>query len=92
MEIKKRVTVHVTGRVQGVGYRYFAVHVAKEFGLMGQVRNTHEGGVETVAEGDEVALGGFIKALQRGPHAADVDHSTVHWAEPTNEFTGFQVV
>ena len=90
--MNKRVTVTVTGRVQGVGYRYFAVHVAKEYGLIGQVRNTREGGVEAVAEGEQGALDSFVQALQRGPHAAEVDHSSVDWSDPVNEFTGFQVI
>ena len=90
--MNKRVTVTVTGRVQGVGFRYFAVHVAKEYGLIGQVRNTREGGVEAVAEGEQSALDSFVEALQRGPYSARVEDSSVLWTEPLNEFTGFLVM
>ena len=89
--MNKRVTVTVSGRVQGVGFRYFAVHVAKEYGLIGQVRNTRDGGVEAVAEGEQSALDSFVEALQRGPYPARVENSSVLWTEPLNEFTGFQV-
>ena len=49
----KRVQARVSGRVQGVGFRYYADHVAEQLGLAGTVRNTADGGIEAVAEGDE---------------------------------------
>ena len=51
----KRVQARVSGRVQGVGFRYYADHVAEQLGLAGTVRNTADGGVEAVAEGDEAS-------------------------------------
>ena len=88
----KRVQARVTGRVQGVGFRYYADHVAEQLGLVGTVRNTIDGGVEAVAEGEEPALHQFLAALKRGPHAAEVAEVATAWADPTGEFSGFAVI
>ncbi|MGZ7064800.1 MAG: acylphosphatase, partial [Candidatus Aminicenantales bacterium] len=48
---KARAHVLISGRVQGVAYRYFAEKYAKSFGIMGWVKNLHDGRVEVLAEG-----------------------------------------
>ena len=78
--------------MQGVGYRYYADHVAEQLGLAGTVRNTADGGIEAVAEGDEATLHEFLAALKRGPHAAEVAEVATAWADPTGEFSGFSVI
>lgn len=88
----RRVQARVAGRVQGVGFRYYADHVAEQLGVVGTVRNTSDGGVEAVAEGDEGVLHTFLAALRHGPHAAEVTEVATAWAEPTGEFSGFSVV
>ena len=65
--IKRRVQAQVLGRVQGVGFRFFADHVAEKLGVVGTIRNTRNGGVEAVAEGNEATLHEFLAALRRGP-------------------------
>ena len=64
-----RHTVHYTGRVQGVGFRFTTCHVAAGFDVTGYVKNLRDGRVELVAEGraDEVTrfLGGVAEALGR---------------------------
>lgn len=62
----------VTGRVQGVGFRYFAEVSARELGLRGFVRNLRDGDVEALAEGPADAVQAFEAALRRGPAHADV--------------------
>lgn len=62
----------VTGRVQGVGYRYFVLREAERLGLAGFARNLPDGGVEVVAEGPEEALGELEARLRRGPSFASV--------------------
>ena len=57
----------VSGRVQGVGFRYFVVQVARRAGLVGWVRNLPDGTVECEAEGDRSALEWFLEQLRRGP-------------------------
>jgi len=66
----------VTGRVQGVGFRWSAVREARRLGLRGWVRNTGDGSVEVEAEGAASELGEFLAWLRRGPpgaRVADVD-------------------
>jgi acylphosphatase len=67
----------VAGRVQGVGFRVFVLDAAEAEGLAGWVRNTPDGDVEGVAEGEREALDRFAQRLRRGPAGARVDHVTV---------------
>ena len=62
----------VRGRVQGVGYRYFALGAAERLGVKGFVRNLHSGEVEVHAEGDEQTLQLFRQELETGPWMARV--------------------
>jgi len=62
----------VSGRVQGVGFRYFARQRADRLGVAGFARNLPDGSVEVVAEGDASALQAFEDALRQGPSFAEV--------------------
>jgi acylphosphatase len=62
----------IRGRVQGVGFRYFAQRAAEEFGLRGYVRNLDDGGVEVYALGPEEKLAELARLLHRGPRWAEV--------------------
>jgi len=66
-------TYIVKGRVQGVGYRYFAERCARERGVTGYARNMWDGDVEVVAQGDPKTLDAFGHDLRRGPRSARVD-------------------
>jgi acylphosphatase len=63
---------YISGRVQGVGYRYFAQRCALELGLRGWARNLDDGRVEVYASGTEHQLNEFRGALHTGPRLADV--------------------
>lgn len=63
----------VFGRVQGVGYRYFALRQAELLGIVGFARNHPDGRVEVVAEGAEDALAELEDRLREGPGFAAVD-------------------
>jgi len=67
----------VSGRVQGVGFRYFAQEAALVEGLSGWVRNLPSGDVEVLAEGDAEAVERFSRQLARGPALARVDRVDV---------------
>jgi acylphosphatase len=62
----------VSGRVQGVGFRYFVVREARALGLSGWVRNLVDGAVEIVVRGDDAAVGVLEGRLWQGPPAARV--------------------
>jgi acylphosphatase len=62
----------IAGRVQGVGFRYFAWDSAKREGVTGWVCNMPDGTVEAVAEGDASALDRFEASIRRGPAGARV--------------------
>ncbi len=86
-----RVDMIIKGRVQGVGYRYFTIHHAKELGITGHVKNCPDGTVSVVAEGDEKDLLKFMAHLKEGPAMASVSHISQDWKEPTQSFSGFTV-
>lgn len=81
----------ITGRVQGVFYRANTQKVAGELGLKGWVRNTDDGGVEAVAEGERAALQKLIEWCNHGPPASKVDAVDVSWHTANGEFTTFCV-
>ena len=72
----------IRGRVQGVGFRYFAQRAAEEMGLAGYVRNLDDGRVEVYAIGPEDKLAEFAGLLHRGPRWADVRGVDEQQAEP----------
>ena len=63
----------VSGRVQGVGFRWFVAQLASELGLRGTVQNLADGRVEVIAAGTEAALDRLETALGAGPASARVD-------------------
>ncbi|HEY3640255.1 MAG TPA: acylphosphatase [Xanthobacteraceae bacterium] len=65
--------VVIGGRVQRVGYRAWAEHVALQRGLEGWVRNRRDGTVEAVFAGPASVVEGMIEACRRGPPGAQVD-------------------
>ena len=62
----------LSGRVQGVGFRFFAERAARSFGVKGWVRNLPDGRVETVVEGEEDAVTRYLEKVGRGPFAGSV--------------------
>jgi acylphosphatase len=81
----------VSGRVQGVGFRYFVIRSAQPLAVRGYTRNTEEGQVEVVAQGSRGALDQLLTALRRGPSAAEVEQVETNWRQPTSHFSGFHI-
>lgn len=88
---QKRLSARIHGRVQGVGFRFFVIDAARELGVVGYVRNTSDGGVEVVAEGEEGLLARLLGLLREGPRAAHVTHVDVSWEAPTGAYDRFSV-
>jgi len=64
------VRIRVSGRVQGVGYRYFTQRNADLLGIKGWVRNIPGGGVEAVLEGERQTVGELLNLMKSGPSGA----------------------
>lgn len=88
----KRLDAIVSGRVQGVGYRYFVQMAAIGLHLEGRIANLEDGSVRIVAEGTKDALEQLISALWQGPRSAVVDKVTEAWSDATGRYTEFAVV
>lgn len=83
--------ITVTGRVQGVGYRYFAVQKANEMGITGWVKNSVDGDVIIVAQGIEEEIKTFIDYLYIGPTQARVDQISKVKFNTLSNFNTFSV-
>ncbi len=82
----------VSGRVQGVGFRFFTQKAARKLGLTGTVRNLPDGRVEVVAQGTSNPLSSLYSAIHEGPGFARVTEITeIETADPDREFREFKV-
>jgi acylphosphatase len=81
----------ISGRVQGVGYRYFARDVAVREGVTGWVRNLPDGRVEARVEGEVEAVTRVERALRSGPGGARVDDVFVDFEEPSGTYATFTI-
>lgn len=88
---KTRLHAIVSGRVQGVNFRYYTVRTAKRHGLTGWVANRRDGKVEVIAEGARRALQKLEDFLHDGSPAARVRDVDVEWKSATGEFGDFRV-
>jgi acylphosphatase len=81
----------ISGRVQGVGFRYFVQSAASREGMAGWVRNLDDGRVETAAAGEPEAMERFERAIRQGPAGARVDQVTVDDTFPMAGGSGFHI-
>src|SRR6478609_7082362 len=81
----------VSGRVQGVGFRYFAQDAARREGLHGYATNQDDGSVEVVAEGEAESVERFERALRQGPSRSRVEHVVVDELDPHQGHQGFSI-
>jgi len=73
----------VRGRVQGVGFRFYAERSARALGVFGWVRNRPDGSVESFVEGEEDAVAEYLRRLERGPAGSRVEGVDVEAADST---------
>lgn len=81
----------VTGRVQGVGFRWFVRLRAQALGVGGWVRNRPDGAVEVVATGDDGALDALEASLREGPPAAAVSGVSRERTDHPSGSSGFEI-
>jgi acylphosphatase len=86
-----RLDATVIGRVQGVGFRYFALREGMDLGLDGWVANAADGSVRCVAEGPRDALLVLLDRLREGPAAAIVERVSEAWMPATGTLGPFSV-
>ena len=82
--MKELRVIRIHGKVQGVGYRFFATRVARRLGLKGSIQNTRDGTVEAIVEGETKSIDEWIEELKEGPRYAEVTRID----QETKEFTG----
>jgi acylphosphatase len=90
-QVNARLHAVVSGKVQGVSFRYFVVDRAKALSLTGWVRNLWNGNVEVTAEGSREDLEKLLQALHQGPPMARVALVNTDWEAYQGEFNGFHV-
>ena len=86
-----RLTVRVTGVVQGVGYRYHVARRAHEHGINGWVKNRADGSIEVEAVGPKHLLEDFLSYVRIGPAGAHVAGVDVHWTDDDPKYEGFDI-
>jgi len=88
--VRVRAHVYVSGRVQGVFFRYRTSELAGRLGVGGWVRNLPDGRVEAVFEGEKEKVEEMLEFCRRGPPGARVEGVEVEWEEPRGE-EGFRI-
>jgi len=86
-----RMTVHYSGNVQGVGFRYTAKTVATGFEIVGRIRNLADGRVELIAEGLLEELNAYRSALRDAGLAGFIKNEHVQWEDAQDEFRNFEI-
>ena len=86
--MKVRKHIYFSGRVQGVGFRYSAIHLARPLGLTGWVENLWDGRVEMEVQGDEDAIAELLRGLrtQRFIIIDDIEIRTIPTVEDERSF------
>jgi acylphosphatase len=84
--LKQQLRIIVSGKVQGVGFRYFSQMKANTYGITGWVRNLPNGDVEIIAEGNKEDLALFLGSIKEGNPFSRVNHIET---EEMNEISGF---
>ena len=83
--------IKITGRVQGVGFRYYILKQAQLFNLNGWVRNTADGGVLVMVQGDKEVIDTFTDYLRIGPTMSRVTNISSVPVIPGEIFTDFRI-
>ena len=87
----KRLHIIITGRVQGVGYRFFTKDNADLYNVIGWVRNCANGSVEVEAQAQEEILQKFCEELRKGPFMGSVSDLQTQEIEPASGENSFRI-
>lgn len=85
--------IHITGIVQGVGFRPFVYRAAKSSGLMGYVLNLGDAGVRIVVQGHEETIEDFVSTIRNNPPSiSTVEFLKIDWSEPVRIYDSFEIL
>jgi len=82
--MKEMRILHIEGKVQGVGFRFFATRVARKLGLKGHIQNLRDGAVTATVEGEADKIDEWLNEIREGPRYAEV----VEIKQEKKEFSG----
>ena len=88
---RQQLRVYYEGPVQGVGFRYSVLVLARGFEVTGWIRNLPDGRVEMAAEGDRAELEAFAAAIRDSEVASFIRREQRQWGPAENEFRGFEI-
>ncbi|MFX1481907.1 MAG: carbamoyltransferase HypF [Promethearchaeota archaeon] len=90
--MKRRAVIHVTGIVQGVGFRPFVYRLAVSHSLTGNVLNLGDAGVRVIVEGEKDKIQTFLKQIEKSPPSISrIDSIVVSWENPSDSFSSFDI-
>lgn len=89
--MKELRLVRIHGKVQGVGFRFFATRVARRLGLKGWIQNLRDGAVEAFVEGEDKAIDEWLEELREGPRYAEVSRIDQEKRDFTGQYGDFDV-
>ncbi len=88
--MERQVHVYYSGSVQGVGFRYTAIHLAQELDISGWVKNLSDGRVEILAEAQEDILESFLDKI-KDSFSSHIKDIKTDWTPATGEFSDFTI-
>jgi acylphosphatase len=90
MDSHRRIEVHYSGNVQGVGFRYHARTIAQQHDVAGFIRNLEDGRVQLVAEGEKDDLLAFLREIDQQMNRY-IREKSVSWQKANGQFVGFVI-
>jgi len=89
--IKLWLKILSSGRVHGVGFRYFTVSLADNYGVKGYVKNTPEGKVQILCQGEQDELDSFISAVKKGPSFSVITDVRIDEVSEEKKYNTFEI-
>jgi len=86
------VNMQITGKVQGVGFRYFVLRQAQKLGITGWVSNKSNGDVEALAQCEKADLEQFIAKVKEGPSFSRAEDVSLNWLNEAEKYFGFEII
>jgi acylphosphatase len=89
--MKETRQLRIHGKVQGVGFRFFATRVARRLGLKGWIQNLRDGSVQAIVEGEADAINEWIEEIREGPRYAEITRVDQEKKDYSGQYGDFDV-